>query len=1317
VAVLVAGAVLTASSSVAVERPSTSTTSTPATALTASNGAADDQFGGYAEAVSGHTLVVGDPPHTVNHPFQGEAYVYSDTSGSWQQVAELTANDGAQGDWFGKSVAVSGTTIVVGAPFHDDVATSTTGVMYVFSDAAVAGTWVQTAEFEDASTVDAGLGSSVAISGSTIIAGVPSTVGANVDQGAAYVFTETAGTWSQTARLTANDGDLDEFFGTSVAISGGTIVVGAHDHRVGDAGVGEGAVYVFTGAGSNWPQTGELLANDAVTGDQLGTAVAISGSTIVAGAPFREVGTNTEQGALYVFTPHNSGGWSQTAELTAADGTQNDMLGTYLALSGTTIVAGVPSRTVGANQSQGAAYVFSNTTGNNWPQTAELTAGDGAAGDLLGRSVTLSGTTVFAGAPEHTVGSNVFQGTVYVFGGPAVSVGLTPTVPAGGLGIGDSLTVPVTVTAGAAALTSASLSDLTVGGSAVKVTKSPTGTSGFALAANASKTFQYQVTATKAGTATLSTTVTAQVSGGGTVTASASKSFPVSSRALTVTAVAQPGTVTLAVDGKGQLVPKTLTVRVRLTNTSTAKLTHVNLMSLGPVPADLTQPLDKLAFPKGSLPLKVASIEGKASFVKTLKLKVTGDGTYVFRYLATYDDPAQAGGNGKTAGQTGRFTVDIPLLYLNASLDKRDVRDDGGQLTIAGGNPWYVSGDVHNLSSFQTVCLLPLAGGFGGNAAGLGPHQIGVASVDGASPPMAGVIKPGDTSPFLMRVNTDPDAGPRSTVDLKPEATLGDPGDTCNVLSTEQRPKLAAAKIARAKDSGPFDVHVTPNPDHSGDAGVFDFFGEYAKGSAASYAEALEETLVLAQKYATYDALKRGIQNVADVPRRLGEAVNSLDKTATLISTFWTYASAEEKQQLLDSVYNDFVDKTHEVWDGVQAQVQKAASGWFDGVVAAWYSGSTSQLLLALRGAGASGHGINSLAISMAKFEVGLAVISKGAELTKTFVSVAGRSAVYARLSEVPAGALLSLDEMTRLWGLSKEDWEAYRKIAAEEKVIIGVRGRAPISVKNVDEGAVWKHENLKPKNVNDIDINYLGFAAEDNGLVALRTYTPAQRESILANIHSADLTNAQKNVLLKRAMVRFNERDYLPKIQKFAKDGEIDVGINYQDNGIDRESTSDLRKFALDRQKIKGGGTYYRPLQENPSLDALAKSGGKLPEWCKDVGGSALCRVTGDMDGVYIAAPDGTSLSVAKRLAVYDKLIAAGWQHPETLTWLLNPETFYFESKASILSGLELGGDPMIEFGLDPNKQFATYLDLKKSVLLDTDLFYLNIIGGTSAR
>jgi hypothetical protein len=900
----------------------------------------------------------------------------------------------------------------------------------------------------------------------------------------------------------------------------------------------------------------------------------------------------------------------------------------------------------------------------------------------------------------------------------SVTVAMSPTVPPGGLGVGQSMTVPVTVTAGSEALTGVTLSSLTATGGAVKVTSTPTGTSGFALAAGASTSFSYQVTGTKVGTASLAISVSATGSGGGSAADSTSKTFPVTSRALVVTAAAQPSPVKLDVDSKGHLVPKVITVRVRVADTTKTRLRNVKLVSLDPAPADRTQQLDKLAFPKGSFPLKVGSIEGNSSFVKTLKLKVTGDGTYVLNYLATYDDPSQTGGNGKAVGRAGKFTVDIPLLYYTASVDPRDLEHSSGRDLVDGGDPWYVSGDIRNLSSFQTVCLLPLDGGFSGNANGLGPHQISVAPVNGPSPPMAGPITPGESAPFLMRVNTDPLAGPHSVVDLRPSATLGDAGDACNVLDAEKRPRIAEAKIVRANDSGPFNLQVRPSIAPN-TPGTFDFFGEYAKGSYDSYASALNETLVFAQKYATLAALKSGVEAAAASHPldAVASAVNSLDKTASVLAAFWLYAPASVREELLTKISDDFVDKTHQVWDGVQAQVSKDASEWFDHIVAAWYSGDTNDLLLALRGAGKSGKSINDFAISMAKFEVGLTLVKKTAALSKAFVTVAGRGAVFTRLADIPAGKLLTLDEMTKLWGLSKQDWEAFRKIAADEGVLIGVRGRAPISVKNLEDGAVWKHENLKPKNVSDIDYKYLGFSRSDNGLVAFRTYTPAERDSIIARIHNLSMSNAEKNEILARAETRFNEYQYLDKIEGFAKEGEIDVGINYQDNGIDRESASVYRKFSLESEKLKGGGVYYRPLQENPALDAIAKDGGTLPEWCRDIKGSALCRVTGDMDGVYIAAPDGTSLPLAKRVAVLDKLIAAGWQHPETLTWLKDPESFYFGAKDKILKAQELGGTPMIEFGLDPDKQFATYLDLKKSVLLDTDLFYLNVVGGASAR
>jgi hypothetical protein len=147
--------------------------------------------------------------------------------------------------------------------------------------------------------------------------------------------------------------------------------------------------------------------------------VAISGSTVVAGAPDATVGGNLEQGAAYVFAKPRSG-WAngtQTAKLTASDGASVNLLGLSVAISGDTVVAGADLATVAANTDQGAVYLFVKP-GSGWTdatQTAKLTASDGASLDRLGTSVAIFGGTVVAGAPGATVNTNLFQGAAYVF--------------------------------------------------------------------------------------------------------------------------------------------------------------------------------------------------------------------------------------------------------------------------------------------------------------------------------------------------------------------------------------------------------------------------------------------------------------------------------------------------------------------------------------------------------------------------------------------------------------------------------------------------------------------------------------------------------------------------------------------------------------------------------------------------------------------------------------------------------------------------------------------------------------------------------------
>ncbi len=225
----------------------------------------------------------------------------------------------------------------------------------------------------------------------------------------------------QAAELTASDGATGDELGDSVAISGTTIAVGAPQHTV--AGhQGQGAVYVFSepasGGWRNARQTAELTASDGTAGDELGYSVAISGSTIAAGAPAHGSG-----GAVYVFSQPTSGRWrsaTQTAELTASDGSVGDELGDSVGASGPTIAAGAPEHTVAARGGQGAVYMFSEPTSGGWrntKQTAELTASDGAAGDELGYSVAISGGTVAGTAIGHaTFGPRGRRGGVRVLG-------------------------------------------------------------------------------------------------------------------------------------------------------------------------------------------------------------------------------------------------------------------------------------------------------------------------------------------------------------------------------------------------------------------------------------------------------------------------------------------------------------------------------------------------------------------------------------------------------------------------------------------------------------------------------------------------------------------------------------------------------------------------------------------------------------------------------------------------------------------------------------------------------------------------------------
>ena len=209
----------------------------------AKDGAAYDRFG-LSLFISGDRMVVGANGDDDKGSSSGSAYVFErQSNGTWTQAAKLVAKDGAANDYFGWSVAVSGDHVVVGALTDDDNGPSS-GSAYVY-ERQVNGTWTQAAKLvaKDGAAGDF-FGRSVAISGEHIVVGVYGDDDKGGSSGSAHVFERQAnGTWTQAAKLVAKDGAAGDRFGYTVATSGERVVVGAY--RDDDKGSDSGSAYPF----------------------------------------------------------------------------------------------------------------------------------------------------------------------------------------------------------------------------------------------------------------------------------------------------------------------------------------------------------------------------------------------------------------------------------------------------------------------------------------------------------------------------------------------------------------------------------------------------------------------------------------------------------------------------------------------------------------------------------------------------------------------------------------------------------------------------------------------------------------------------------------------------------------------------------------------------------------------------------------------------------------------------------------------------------------------------------------------------------------
>ena len=398
------------------------------TKLLALNGTTEDYFG-YSVAISGNLAIVGCPRDDDGSMNSGSAYVYTRTAGNtWMQQFKLTALDSEADDEFGYSVAISGNLAIVGSPSDDDGGVNS-GSAYVYATSG--NTWVQQCKLSASDPAQEDLfGLTVAISGNIAIVGCSmDDDGSTTDAGSAYVYANTTGnTWVQQCKLSASDLAANDRFGCSVAVSGNLVIVGSFWDD--DSATDSGSAYSYANTtGNTWIQQCKLYASDPSMNDNFGFSVAISGNLAIVGSAADD-DAGTSSGSAYIYANTTGNNWVHQFKLNASGAAGGDQFGYSVAISGNLALVGCYGDD-DAGTDSGSAYVYANTTGNTWVEQTKLTASDAAAGDNFGSCLAISGNNVIVSSVFDDYAGPI-TGSAYAFSLPLTIT--SPVVPFASIG-------------------------------------------------------------------------------------------------------------------------------------------------------------------------------------------------------------------------------------------------------------------------------------------------------------------------------------------------------------------------------------------------------------------------------------------------------------------------------------------------------------------------------------------------------------------------------------------------------------------------------------------------------------------------------------------------------------------------------------------------------------------------------------------------------------------------------------------------------------------------------------------------------------------
>ncbi len=326
----------------------------------------EDHFGG-STAIADDTVIVGARSDDDNGSGSGSAYIFLRDQGgpdNWGQVAKLTPAQGAAQENFGHSVSISSDTAIVGT-FGDDLGTNS-GSAFIFRRGhGGPDNWGQVTKIVPTDGAEGDhFGISVSISGETAVVGACFDDDNGSNSGSAYVYQQDLGGvngWGMAAKITPDDGQEGDRFGCAVSIDGDTVIVGAGEDD--DNGDRSGSAYIFGrhhGGADAWGQVAKIVPTDGGLLHLFGESVAVSGDTAIVGAHNDIVnGSSTGWGSAYIFRRDHGGAdvWGQVAKITPADGADNDHFGSSVAVDAhISVIGAIESDSLGLDS--GAAYVF-----------------------------------------------------------------------------------------------------------------------------------------------------------------------------------------------------------------------------------------------------------------------------------------------------------------------------------------------------------------------------------------------------------------------------------------------------------------------------------------------------------------------------------------------------------------------------------------------------------------------------------------------------------------------------------------------------------------------------------------------------------------------------------------------------------------------------------------------------------------------------------------------------------------------------------------------------------------------------------------------